>query len=75
MPSGIYFAPPECDLISVEQAIAVIGCTRRTLDNLAAAGKLTRYRRHGHHRVWFDRAEVEQLARPYTEATPAGGER
>mgnify|MGYP001209135492 FL=1 len=66
MPSGT-IAPPE-RYITADDAAALYGCVRRTIDNLARRGQLTRYRRAGDRRIYFDVQQVEALSAPRAEA-------
>ena len=66
MPSST-IAPTE-RYITAEEAAALYGCVRRTIDNLALRGVLTRYRRPGDRRVYFDVHQVEALSAPRAEA-------
>ena len=53
------------DFVLGEEATQILGgVNRRTLFNLSARGELTVYRRAGSRRNYYDRHELEQLARP-----------
>ena len=52
------------ELLTVEEALEILGIHRATLYLLVKRGQLTRYRIPGHRRVYFKRAEVEALKQP-----------
>lgn len=67
MPSGT-IAPAERTFITADQAAELYGCVRRTIDNLVQRGQLTRFRRPGDRRIYFDARQVEALSAPRAEA-------
>ncbi|QBD83101.1 helix-turn-helix domain-containing protein [Ktedonosporobacter rubrisoli] len=60
------------DFITIEQARAHLGISRRTLERYTAKGRIRRYRRGI--RVYYRRDEVEQLAQKLAEYVPDDGE-
>jgi excisionase family DNA binding protein len=56
------------EFMTVEEASAFLGISRRTLERYTTAGRIGRYRRGI--RVYYKRTDVERLARELSEYQP-----
>lgn len=56
--------PRLSDLIDRHAAAEIMHVHPNTIDRLARAGILTKYRRHGKAQVFYDRTQVEACAEP-----------
>lgn len=59
----------ENEFMTPEEACALLGISRRTLERYANAGRIKRYRR-GMRNVFFRRSEVERFKEELTEIRP-----
>lgn len=62
--------PKLSDLIDRHEAARIMGCHANTIDRMAAAGLLKKYRRHGKQQVFYDRIKVEACAEPILVEEP-----
>jgi excisionase family DNA binding protein len=63
--------PKDEEFMTVEEASAYLGVSRRTLERYTTSGRIGRYRRGI--RVYYKRTDVERLAQELSEYQPEDG--